>query len=168
MSASKQEIISSVGARMQALRKQLNLERPQMAAALKMTSNALGKIENGEYFPNISVLQQLSQGYHISMDWLIFGIGAQELMETEALKRMHDDFNRCKDEREQMSAELSQLKQIFTEKETRLNELEADHGLSLLPADTAELARHMTTSKFMHYQMLAHYQKLLLEGSHGD
>lgn len=64
-----------IGQRLKSVRKELDLQQKDMAAALKMPASYLSEIESGKGNPGPDFFIKLFSEYNISMDYLVLGIG---------------------------------------------------------------------------------------------
>jgi transcriptional regulator with XRE-family HTH domain len=98
MKKEKYKIMEQFAKRLAKLRNILNLSRPEMAAHLGITSNALGKNERGEHFLDIPALNRLSTDFNVSMDWLIFGKGPIIINHQKINQSSQQEFSQPKKE----------------------------------------------------------------------
>ena len=80
-----------MGERLKAVRKVLNLQQKQMAAALKMPASYLSEIESGKGNPGPDFFSKLASKYNISMDYLVLGIG--DMFIQARVKVNREEFN---------------------------------------------------------------------------
>lgn len=65
--------MNTVGERLKAKRKSLNLSQEQVSEQIGIKKSSLSRIENGETDPSMSTLIGLSQFFNVSADWILFG-----------------------------------------------------------------------------------------------
>ena len=84
--------MASIGSRIYEYRRQRNITQEQLAEAMNVTSQAVSKWENDISCPDISVLPQLADYFHVSLDLLVRGEnpGSVQMLSENQRK----DFNR--------------------------------------------------------------------------
>lgn len=72
--------------RIQNLRRMSGLTQEELADRISISANHLAKIESGIRFPSLDVLAQLSEYFHVTLDFLVFGHTVREIsLEEQAL-----------------------------------------------------------------------------------
>lgn len=136
------------GVRLRELRRQLGVDRTEMARRLRVSPQAYNKNDRGITFPGKESLEILEKEYDISMDWLIFGKGPmyykQERQRVESLEK---ELSALKQEREQ------ELEQAQTrEKEAAGKITVADRpGLK-------ELFAYMERFPMLYHEIMVHFE----------
>ncbi len=83
--ATKQQI-SSFGARVKAIREELDMSQTRMSQTLNMSSSYLSAIEKGNSKPGISFCIKISEIYKVDLNFLYHGIGSMFLTGTAGKK----------------------------------------------------------------------------------
>ena len=63
----------TIGPRIRNLRISRNLSQTHMAIILSISKQQLSNIENGHRVPSLEILISISQHFHVSLDYLVFG-----------------------------------------------------------------------------------------------
>lgn len=69
--------------RIREVRKCLNLNQGQLADHLPCSRSNLSQVENGVFFPGVSILDTLIKKFNVSLDWLFTGKGLMFICEKE-------------------------------------------------------------------------------------
>lgn len=64
---------NEIGKRIAELRKSFNMNQEELAEKLKVTFQAVSKWETGVTYPDIGLLSQISECFHVSIDYLLKG-----------------------------------------------------------------------------------------------
>lgn len=71
----KNELKKEVGRRLYQFRKEIGLTQRELVASLDIGNANYSRIERGEVFPGIPMLQTLQNEFNLSSDWLILNQG---------------------------------------------------------------------------------------------
>lgn len=66
--------LKKIGKRIKELRTSLNYTQEIFSSQIHISTSYLALLETGRRTPSIDVLAQLSQTYHVSIDYLLFGV----------------------------------------------------------------------------------------------
>ena len=139
----KEKKLRAIGARLQKLRKAAGNSKEAMAAHLGITGSGYHKNEQGIHFPNMDVLENLSEKDDVSMDWLLLGKGSEHFKEG-----------------------LGRLRELENELETAKGELEAARSKPS-PVETKpevkELLDIMERVPLLYHEILAHFQRFKVD-----
>ncbi len=69
--------------RIREVRKCLDLNQGQLADHLPCSRSNLSQVENGVFFPGVSILDALIKKFNVSLDWLFTGKGSMFIDEKE-------------------------------------------------------------------------------------
>jgi transcriptional regulator with XRE-family HTH domain len=77
-----------IGRRIRNTRTNLNLTREKLAELLDLSTNFVGHIERGEKKMSLETLVKIAATLHVSIDYLIYGIHANEKPEIDKLHQL--------------------------------------------------------------------------------
>ena len=84
-----------IGKRIRETRKALNLTQEAASERCDITSSYYGNLERGDKKMSVETLARISQGLHVSVDYLLFGGNLEQkddlLLVVEELRRNADD-----------------------------------------------------------------------------
>lgn len=72
-----------IGQRLLTARKKLGLSQTEMGEQADISRSYIGHVEHGDQNPSFEFLVKISEAFHISLDWLIFGRGQMEIIPEE-------------------------------------------------------------------------------------
>lgn len=70
------ELLAQAASRLVDVRKKRGWSRAQLAAAVEIDSDHLGKLERGKSWPGGGLIVRLCRALEMSADWFLFGMGA--------------------------------------------------------------------------------------------
>jgi transcriptional regulator with XRE-family HTH domain len=141
------------------LRRQLGYSRPEMAERFGITSNALGKNEHGESFPNTQTLHRLASDFDISMDWLFFNKAPMYHKEKKPMEELEQEMGELQKE---LEVARQQIAVNAKEKPLESEEMGTAAVLQLAP-DIRELVEQMGKIPLLHHEILAYFHRFKME-----
>lgn len=90
------------GKRIHKLRIQAGLTQEKVAAALNIDRNFYNRIESGKKGGSIDFFVQLSDLFHVSLDYLILGKYAADLLESADRTQLKEDIEKLVEHLEQV------------------------------------------------------------------
>jgi len=82
-----------IGQRLKAIRKRLQVQQKDMAAAMKVASSYLSEIENGKGNPGPEFFVRLAAEYPINLHYLLMGVGDMLVDEDGKAKKQNIDLD---------------------------------------------------------------------------
>lgn len=77
------ELKNNMAERIREVRKCLDLNQGQLADHLPCSRSNLSQVENGVFFPGVSIMDALRKKFNVSLDWLFTGKGPMFIGEIE-------------------------------------------------------------------------------------
>jgi len=139
----KEKKLRAIAGRLQKLRTEAGYSKEAMAAHLGVTGSGYYKNEQGMNFPNMTILETLSEKDDISMDWLLMGKGPKHFMKG-----------------------LGRVRELENELETAKNKLEGA-GQQSPPIESKpevrELLDCMERVPLLYHEILVHFQRFKVD-----
>jgi len=151
-----QNDINGVAARVTAIRRELNLTRPEMAEALKMSSNAYSKYERAFNYPSLRCRAILSNKFDISMDWLLLNKGFMHFSEIEKVLQENQVL---KQEKEKWTEIQKQEKLEKPKGELYKESVLSPEALIVTEPDIKELLRAMQYNPLFKHRLLTYFYR---------
>lgn len=101
------EVIREAGLRVKQFRKEQGLSPAEMAHRLDMLPSGYYKIERGEQFFSLRVLQVFTREFGISLDWLVFNNGPRYVRDKNSLADIEKKYSEL---RQQYDTDTAHLK----------------------------------------------------------
>ena len=79
----------SFGDRITSLRKQKNISQGDLAKAVSVSREIVGRYERGEALPSVEVAKKIADTFEVSLDYLV-GEGINAAFDKKTLKRLQD------------------------------------------------------------------------------
>ena len=79
----------SFGDRITSLRKQKNISQGDLAKAVGVSREIVGRYERGEALPSVEVAKKIADTFEVSLDYLV-GEGINAAFDKKTLKRLQD------------------------------------------------------------------------------
>ncbi len=138
----------NIGKRLQDLREDLDLSNAEMARLCKLVKRSYIRNEEGATYPSITTLNQLSEGYNVSMDWLLFDEGTmyrQKISDTPPTPEITETREQTDENERAEQTERQELPEIASQDEVR------------------ELLEHMDRIPMLKYELLLQFQNFKID-----
>ena len=144
-----QDDFKGVASRLEAIRREQKLTRPQMAEALNLSYNAYSKYERALNFPSLKYQALIAKKFDISLDWLLLNKGLMHFSGVEEALRE----TRMLKQKQEKSADVE--KQEKPDKEPAL----PPDALTVTDTDVKELLRYMEENPLFKHQLLTYFYR---------
>lgn len=154
----RKQLLQEISARLDTLRKHLNLSREEMASHCGLTISGYAKNERGNTFLGFDTLARLGKTFDISLDWLILDKGPiyYRLKEGEA-KPAEPDEAKPAVEGETLET-VNTLPQAFS---PGRGGVQFPAGLEGVGFDVEQMLERMALDPQFRYEVLASFHKYL-------
>lgn len=169
------DISNKTGLKLERLRKEAGMTRPEMARVLEVTPGAYRKNEQGFSIPKPNALSKLIDQFGISMDWFLFDRGPKLYDDRIDKEEVEQQINQLKLEHENQFHQMR--KQLEQDQEARIKELENQLQLARLkirekeqqayisgeqaglPEDVRQMTNAMKKIPLLHYEILSQFHR---------
>lgn len=101
----------SIGDRLKAIRKFLDLNQEDVSKKLQVTNQTLSRYENSIRFPDSQFLQKFGVLFNVNANWLLYGIG--DMFSEDPNKPSETDQDKLK----RLRYYLKKIEDLFIEKQ---------------------------------------------------
>jgi transcriptional regulator with XRE-family HTH domain len=144
-----QNDFKGIASRLEAIRIEQKLTRPQMAEALNLSYNAYSKYERALNFPSLKYQAIIAKKFDISLDWLLLNKGLMHFSGIEKVLR------------EKQMLKQEQEKSADVEKQEELNKepVLSPDALMVTDTDIKEMIRFMEDNPLFKHQLLTYFYR---------